>query len=118
MSHHSNDNAHIKQILMDVISLSMSHIHSLSAELKKLDINDANFAEKSPDERRRSMILNNMLTTINDSIHPAHDLALEFFPQAKEFIEACKKNQEMAIQSKLLPNKCICYTCKIKNPVT
>ena len=117
MSHHKHDNAHIKQVLTDVIAISMSHIQDLALKLKKLNITEENLASKSEEEKNRSIVLNNILTIINDAIHPAHDLAKELFPGASQFIDLCKDNHKLAIERKLIASTCSCYTCKIEKPV-
>lgn len=117
MSHHSNSNAHIKQVLSDVISISMSHIQDLALKLKELNITDSNLAEKTEEEKNRSIVLNNILTIINDAIHPAHNLAKEFYPGAEKFIDLCKENHRLAIERKLISSTCGCYTCKTDKPV-
>lgn len=113
-----NDNAHIKQVLSDVISVSMSHIQDIALRLKKLDINESNIKEKSSEIVQQSVLLNNILTIVNDAIHPAHELAKEIYPGAKEFIEMCQQNHKLAIERKLISDKCGCYSCKIESPVT
>lgn len=117
MSHHSHDNAHIKQVLMDVISISMSHIQDLALALKKLNITDSNMHEKSEADKAKSANLNFLLHMLNDAIHPAHKLSLEFYPQAQEFIDMCKENHKLAIERKLISSMCHCYSCKIEKPI-
>lgn len=116
MSHHDN-NSHYKQILSDVISLNMLHIDSLMQKIRKLDINDENFESKTQQEKDTYQMISNMLTIMNDAIHPAYNIAEELFPKAKEFVEFCRRNQLMAIERKVLPSTCNCYTCKIQKPI-
>lgn len=116
MSHHDNK-SYYKQILSDVLSLSFLHIDSLMQKIKKLDITDENFEGKDQQTKDVYQEITRSLTILNDAIHPAHDIACEIFPKAKEFIEFCKKNQLMAIERKVLPAKCNCYTCKTTTPL-
>lgn len=112
-----NDKAHIKQVLADVISIAMSHIQDIALKLKDLDINESNIKDKSPEIVQKSVLLNNILTIINDAIHPAHDISKELYPGAVDFIDMCIVNHKLAIERKLISAKCGCYKCKIENPV-
>ena len=117
MPHHKHNNAHYKQVLADVISISMSHIQDLALRLKELDINESNIKEKSPEIVQKSVLLNNILTIVNDAIHPAHDIAKDIYPGAAAFIDMCKENHKLAIERKLISDKCNCYMHKIEKPV-
>lgn len=117
MSHHMHDNAHIKQVLSDVIALSMSHIQDLALKLKELNITEENLATRSLADQEKSKTMNYLLHIINDAIHPAHNLAKEFFPGAADFIEMCKVNHKLAIERKLIASTCGCYSCKMKKPI-
>lgn len=116
MSHHSNDNAHIKQILMDVMSISMSHIQDIALKLKELNITEENLHEKNDQDKHKSIVLNNILNILNDAIHPTHHLVKEFFPGAEKFAELCAQNHKIAIERKLISSTCHCYMCKIEKP--
>ncbi len=117
MSLHSHDNAHIKQVLSDVISISMSHIQDIALKLKDLNITEENLKDQPEDKKQRSIVLNNILTLINDAIHPAHNLAKELYPDATQFIELCQQNHKLAIERKLISSICHCYSCKVATPV-
>ena len=68
-------------------------------------------------ELDRAQMLSHVLTVINDVIHPAHETAMEMFPQSKGFIEYCMNNQKMAIEKKLINPQCNCHSCKSKAPI-
>lgn len=115
--HHKHDNAHVKQVLSDVISIAMSHIQDIALRLKELDITEANIKEKSPEIVQKSVLLNNILTILNDAIHPAHTIAKDIYPGASAFIDMCIENHRIAIERKLISDKCNCYMHKIEKPV-
>lgn len=117
MSHHTNSDSRMKQIISDVLSIGLSHIQDIAMKLKDLNVSEDNIKDKSPEEVQRSVLLNNILTILNDALHPAHELAKELYPNAKEFIEMCQENHKKAIERKLLASTCHCYTCNTKNPV-
>jgi hypothetical protein len=116
VSHHSHDNAHIKQVLIDVISIAMSHIHDIALKLKELNITAENLDQKSEQDKHKSMTLNNILNILNDAMHPAHHLVKDFFPGAEKFAELCMQNHKIAIERKLISATCHCYMCKIEKP--
>lgn len=124
MSHHKESRSHHSQLLQDIIFIAMSHIgamckeiNNLQEQVKKLESSDVDYLTKVNKLSQSMIDLNVILTMCNDVIHPAHDLALEWFPESKEFIETCKKNHIEAIERKLLSSKCFCYTCKVRKPV-
>ena len=112
--HKKNSMSHLRTVLSDVVSIGYEHMQSLAAELRKLDINDSNVKEKSQQDLNRSQLLAHVLTLINDVVHPAHNLSLELFPDAKPFIDVCIKNHALAIEKKLIAPECNCYECKTK----
>jgi hypothetical protein len=112
--HKKNSVSHLRTVLSDVVSIGYEHLQSLAAELKKLDVTPENYKDKSEHDINKSQMMANILTLINDVIHPAHNLSLELFPDAKPFIDVCIKNQELAVQKKLIAPNCNCYECKTK----
>lgn len=117
MSHHSNSNAHIKQVLTDVLNLATSYIYSASREINKLNITDSNIGDRKPEELRKLDHLVNIMNIINDVIHPAHELASELLPHTKELIDMCKVNQIKMRDAKRVDSNCSCYSCKIEKPL-
>lgn len=107
----------LRIILSDMLCLAFEHMEVLAKELKKLDITESNQQDKSKEELDRAQLLSHVLTLINDIIHPAHETALEMFPQAKGFIEYCMNNQRVAIEKKLINPECNCKSCKSKLPI-
>ena len=107
----------LRVMLSDILCLAFEHMEVLAKELKKLELTESNVKDKTKEELDRAQLLSHVLTLINDIIHPAHDTALEMFPDAKGFIEYCINNQKMAIEKKLINPQCNCKTCKSKLPI-
>lgn len=113
--HKTNSATHLKMILSDVVKVAFEHMRVLAFELKKLDINDSNIKSKTPQELLAAETMSNVLTIINDVIHPAHNICNQLFDSdIKEFVEYCIKNQAKAIEKKMINPKCSCYSCKLK----
>ena len=117
MSLKSNNNDDMKQVVSDIVSITMSHIQDIAIKLKDMNITEENLKDKSPETIQKSVTLNNILTIINDCIHPAHELSKELYPDALEFINICIDNHKRAIEKKLISPICNCYCCKMKKPV-
>lgn len=118
LMHKTNSATHLKMIVSDMLSLSFQHMAAMAQELKKLDITEDNLKDKSPQEVATAQTMSNMLTIINDVIHPAHDIAVQLFDKdVKEFVDYCIKNQALAIEKKLISPSCNCYSCKLKEPI-
>lgn len=115
--HKKHSVSQLNNMLSDILCLAFEHMEVLAKELKKLDLTEANMSEKTKEELDRAQILSHVLTLVNDIIHPAHETALEMFPDAKGFIEYCINNQKMAIEKKLINPQCNCKTCKSKSPI-
>lgn len=116
--HKSNSATHLKMIVSDMLSISFQHMAAMANELKALDINEENIKDKTPQEIATAQTMSNMLTIINDVIHPAHDIAVSLFDKdVSEFIDYCVKNQALAIEKKLISASCNCYSCKQKQPI-
>lgn len=96
----------------EVLSLALSHLQNLTLQLSKLDINNENIMSKSQEDRDKSYLLNNLLFYINDVIHPMHAMAKDIFPDAKPFIDMLIENQKRAIENKIIPDSCLCTSCK------
>ena len=109
--HKKYSNTHLKVILSDVIIIALEHIKALYTELSKIDLQDKDLPKEVGD---RAQLLSHVLTIINDIIHPAHSTALTLLPGGKEIIEMCIKNQQLAIDKKLISPNCVCYECGIK----
>lgn len=113
--HKKNSRSHLEMILSDIISIAFQHMAAMADELKQLDITEANIKDKTPAQIATAQTMSNMLTIINDVIHPAHDMAPTLFDKdVKEFVDYCIKNQQLAIEKKLIADTCRCYSCKIK----
>lgn len=107
-----NEMQQIEEQLKDVIALALNHIQILTKELHKLNITAENVAQASQADKDKAWMLNNVLFHINDIIHPVHSLAIDLFPDGKEFIAMCIENQKRAIAEGLLPSDCNCSSCK------
>jgi hypothetical protein len=114
--HKKHSTSSLKIMLSDVLCIAFEHMQALAMELRKLDINESNVKEKSKSDLDRAQLLSHVLTLINDVIHPVHDTALTLFPDAKDFVEYCIKNQALAVEKKLISPNCNCYVCKMKVP--
>lgn len=113
--HKTNSATHLKMILSDVVKVAFEHMRVLAVELKKLDINASNIKDKKPEEIIAAETMSNVLTIINDVIHPAHDICNQLFEDdIHEFVGYCIKNQALAIEKKMINPKCSCYSCKLK----
>ncbi len=111
--HKTNSATHLKMILADVVSTAFQHMAAMAKELKDLDITEDNLKDKTREQIATAQVMSNMLTIINDVIHPAHDVAVSLFDEDfKEFVDYCVKNQALAIEKKLITNTCKCYSCK------
>jgi hypothetical protein len=117
MSHHSHDNAHIKQVFKDVLMLAMSHMQNLGKEIQKLNPTEEVLQKADVDYKRKIMQLNNLLNVINDIVHPAFHLIPDLFPGSQDMVELCKKNFKIAIDSGVFPAQCPCYMCKIEKTI-
>ena len=116
--HKTNSVTHLKMVVSDMLSISFQHMAAMAHELKALDITDANIKDKTPAQIATAQTMSNMLTIINDVIHPAHDIAAQLFDKdVKEFVDYCIKNQALAIEKKLITPTCKCYSCKSKQPL-
>ncbi len=116
--HKTNSATHLKMILADVVSTAFQHMAAMAKELKDLDISEDNLKDKTREQIATAQVMSNMLTIINDVIHPAHDVAVSLFDEDfKEFVDYCVKNQAIAIEKKLITNTCKCYSCKQKQSI-
>lgn len=113
--HKLNSASQLKTILSDVVSIAFQHMGALASELKELDINNENIKSKTQEQVAIHQTISNILTIINDVIHPAHEIAPELFEKdVTEFVNFCIKNQKLAVEKKLISHTCKCYSCKSK----
>lgn len=116
--HKTNSATHLKMILSDVVSLAFQHMAAMAQEIESIKITTENLKEKTKEEIMIAQTMSNMLTIINDVIHPAHDIAQQLFDKdVKEFVSYCIRNQALAIEKKLISPTCKCYSCKQKQPI-
>lgn len=117
--HKTNSSTHLKRILRDLLSNCFQHMSALATELKNMEITEESSKTKSKEELQVIETMSHILTILNDVIHPAHDVAVSIFKEedkdVTEFIEYCKKNQQLAIQKKLISHICNCYSCGLKD---
>jgi hypothetical protein len=116
--HKVNSSTHLKRILRDTLSNCFQHMSALATELKHMEITEESSKTKSKEELQIIETMSHILTILNDVIHPAHDVAVSIFKDedkdVTEFIEYCKKNQQLAIEKKLISHICNCYSCSLK----
>lgn len=116
--HKTHSATHLKMILADVVSTAFQHMAAMAQELKELDITEENIKDKTRVQIATAQTMSNMLTIINDVIHPTHDIAISLFDRdVKEFVDYCIKNQALAIEKKLISPTCKCYSCKSKQSI-
>lgn len=115
--HKKYSSTQLRNMLSDILCLAFEHMEILAREVKKLNFTEENMSERTKEDLDRAQMLSHVLTVINDIIHPAHDTAMEMFPQSKGFIEYCMNNQKMAIEKKLINPQCNCHSCKSKAPI-
>lgn len=116
--HKTNSATHLKMVVSDMLSLAFQHMAAMATELKTLDVTQENLKDKTPAQLATMQTMSNMLTIINDVIHPAHDIAVQLFDKdVSEFVDFCVKNQALAIEKKLISASCNCYSCKSKSPI-
>ncbi len=114
--HKTNSSTHLKMILKDVVSTAFQHMAALAEQLKEMNITEENIKDKTKEEIMVAQTMGNILTIINDVIHPAHDIAVSLFEDKDitEFVDYCINNQKRAIDKKLISSVCRCYSCKLK----
>lgn len=116
--HKSNSATHLKMILSDVVSIAFQHMAAMAQEIESLKMTPDSMKEMTKEQLAIAHTMSNMLTIINDVIHPAHDIATQLFDKdVKEFVDYCIKNQSLAIEKKLISPTCKCYSCKSKEPI-
>lgn len=108
--HKKNSRAYLEKTLVDLLTIAYEHMGSLAEASNKLNITDSS----SEHDQNRAQLFSHTLTIINDIVHPAHQLSLEMFPDAKPFIDYCIRMQEQAIEKKLIAPNCGCYECGLK----
>lgn len=109
MNHHNESTSILRQIIKDMLSIGFYHIHDHVLQLRQLNITEENLANVTEKEKQESIRLQTTLALLNDTVHPALLVAKEMFPEHAEFIAMCEQNVKKG--------QCICYSCKIKNPV-
>lgn len=114
--HKTNSATHLKMILKDVVSTGFQHMAALAEQLKEMNITEENIKDKTKEEIMVAQTMGNILTIINDVLHPAHDVAVSLFEDKDitEFVNYCIANQQRAIEKKLISPICKCYSCKLK----
>lgn len=104
-----------REPLKHVLCSALVYIQALSMEMKKLDLKEKQ-EDNEPEKLRTATILHNMMVTVNDIIHPAHDFLYEFFPGEEklydEMVKYFKQNKEQGVTFK----GCLCKGCAITKP--
>ncbi len=111
--HKKHSQSHMQQVVRDIVSIAYSHMADIAKELKKLEVTDENYVSLDDETKKKYNLFSQILTIINDVVHPAHKISLEMFPHAKEFIDMCILNQKNAVEKHLISDKCECYECKV-----
>lgn len=99
-----------KEPLKHVLCAALVYIQSLSQEMKKLNLKEKQ-EDNEVEKLRVATILHNMMVTINDIIHPAHEFLYEIFPGDEklydEMVKYFNQNQESGVGIK----GCMCKYC-------
>lgn len=114
--HKINSVTHLKGILKEVLLMAFQHMQSLVKEINELNVTEENRLEKKKEDIIASNTLNQLLTILNDVIHPAHDVASSLFDDAYTLglIKMCIANQDAALKAKFITGVCKCQSCKMK----
>lgn len=98
-----------KEILADVLAGAFEHMDAIVVELKKLGTEEE--VAQDPVKNQRAKILTLTLISINDIVHPAHDIAYQIFNDRDEILDVYKKNHAIAQDRKIVP-VCFCCSCR------
>lgn len=97
----------MNRITKDMLANAFIHIESLVKELNKL--NDSDKEKLNKDTQSKIGTINAMITLLNDTVHPAHNLAYKYFRDYHAMIDIYIKNQKLAVENKIIPecfNEC------------
>ena len=101
-----------REPLKHILCSAIIYIQALSMEVKKLELKEE-ATDNSPEKIRTATILHNMMVTVNDIIHPAHQFLYEMFPGDEklydEMVKYFKGNKEQGIVFK----GCQCKDCAV-----
>jgi len=101
-----------REPLKHVLCSALVYIQALSMEMKKLDLKEEQ-EDNDPEKLRTATILHNMMVTVNDIIHPAHDFLYELFPGDEklydELVKYFNENEQQGVTFK----GCLCKVCAL-----
>ena len=98
-------------ILKDVIVKAYDHLYFAQQAAKKIQ-DEAKPEDTNAQINLRFLAL--VLNSINDIIHPAHDISKELFVKNIDgFVDDLKKLYQQSVDNKLFP-PCICESCPKK----
>lgn len=109
MIHKKHSKSHLKIILTDILVLGYSHIEELARTLTRMKGMEDQEGLKNDIQN-----LSNILTVVNDIIHPAHSISEDMFPDSSDVIKLCRKEHLKVSEKKLIRDKCFCYECSLE----
>ena len=99
-------------ILKDVIAKAYDHLYFAQQAAKKIQ-DEAKPEDTNAQINLRFLAL--VLNSVNDIIHPAHEISKELFvdKHIDAFVDDLKKLYDLSVTNKLFP-PCICESCPKK----
>ncbi len=99
-----------REPLKHVLCSALVYIQALSQEMKKLDLKE-NHEDNESEKLRTATILHNMMVTVNDIIHPAHEFLYEIFPGDEKFYDELVKYFKQNKEAGVVFKGCMCKYC-------
>lgn len=97
----------LRLILATVVANNLFHMYHFELELEKLKLKMD--GTDDAESLRKAAVYTNILTVMNDVIHPAHSFSKLYFDVS--VIERYQKNQDIAVKNKIV-NPCKCKECE------
>lgn len=101
----------LKDILRDILNLGFTGLDVLSRELEKINITEEEAKTNDPTSERlhKARMIVNMMTIVNDVIHPGHAISLQLFPKENHnFIGQVIKQQAANKEKGMTSKNCSC----------
>ena len=99
-----------REPLKHILCTALIYIRTLSVELKKLDLQER-IEDNSKEKLQTATYLHNVMVTVSDIIHPAHDFLSDIFPGDQKFYEELKKYFTKNKEDGMVFKGCQCKTC-------